>query len=169
MNIQRYTNYKLPEWKYIPGYNTHPSKMPKVRHVPKLPVNLLNFSSLNWEKSERYLYAIDLFNKQYYWEVHEVLEKLWIETGKHTQEGIFLKGIIQLSVALLKKIQNNSNGVLRLTEKAIPKINSQSGVYLGIDINDFIERYYLFVNEETDIEPIIYLQINNLDLSVSLV
>ncbi len=160
--IHRYTNFRFPVQAYISSCHQHPNKTPKIKHIPELPDSVLKFSAVNWQKSVRYLYAIDLFNHQYYWEVHEVLEKLWLETGKNTPEGIFLKSIIQLAVALLKKIEGNKNGTLRLTEKAIPKINTQTGVYLGIDIEVFTTQYQLFIDDKTDTQLVITLQFSNL-------
>ena len=157
-NIHRYTKFALPSWRYIPKYDQHPNKNPHINHIPKLADTALKFSSENWQKSKRYLYAIDLFNHQYYWEVHEVLERLWLESGKKSPEGIFLQGIIQLSVALLKKIQLNTTGTLRLTKKTLPKLHSQQGIYLGIDIEAFIEQYKLFIDDKTATQLVITLQ-----------
>ena len=156
--IQRYTSFSLPAWRYIPKFEIHPNKNSHIEHIPQLPDTATKFSAKSWKNSECYLYAIDLFNHQYYWEVHEVLEKLWLETGKKSPEGIFLQGIIQLSVALLKKIQSNTTGTLRLTKKALPKLRSQQGVYLGINIESFIEEYKLFIDDKTATQFVITLQ-----------
>ncbi len=156
--IQRYTSFSLPACRYIPKYNVHPKKNPQIEHIPRLPDTTLKFSAQNWQKSERYLYAIDLFNYQYYWEVHEVLEKLWLETGKKSTEGIFIQGIIQLAVALLKGIESNATGVSQLTKKALPKLHSQQGIYLGIDIEPFIEQYKLFIDDKIATQLVLTLQ-----------
>ena len=158
IEIHRYTKFSLPAWRYISKYDQHPNKNSHKEQIHGLPDTTMKFSAANWQKSERYLYAIDLFNHQYYWEVHEVLEKLWLETGKKSTEGIFLQGIIQLSVALLKKNQSNTIGTLRLTKKALPKLCSQQGVYLGIDIEAFIEEYKLFIDDKTATQFVITLQ-----------
>ncbi len=162
MKNKRYTNLPLPAWQYIPKYKIHPNKNPNKKHIPNLPENGLKFSAANWQKSEHYLYAIDLFNHQYYWEVHEVLEKLWLETGKKSPEGIFLQGIIQLAVALLKGIESNATGVSQLTKKALSKLHSQQGIYLGIDIEAFIKQYKLFIDNKTTTQLVITLQFSNL-------
>lgn len=154
----RYTNYRLPVYPYVPEFNMHPGKNIEIKHIPDLPDIAMKFSSRNWHKSMRYLYAIDLFNNKYFWEVHEVLEKLWLETGKDSPEGTFLKGLIQLAVALLKKIADNKRGLTRLTEKAIPKLNTQTGIYLGIDIDSFMKQYFLFADDKISEQPIIHLQ-----------
>ena len=155
--IHRYTDYAWPAYKYVPAFGIHPNKNSS-KHIPDLPDANNSFSASNWNHSQRYLYAIDLFNRLYYWEVHEVLEKLWMETGKDSDEGIFLKGLIQIAIALLKKIEGNNNGLVRLTKKAIPRIYSQSDVYLGLDVNDLIKKHKLFIDGEIQTPPVISLQ-----------
>jgi predicted metal-dependent hydrolase len=49
-----------------------------------------------------YLLGIDLFNRGYYWEAHEVWESLWHAAGRHGAIAAFLKGLIQLAVAGVK-------------------------------------------------------------------
>jgi len=156
--MHSYTSYRLPVYPYVPGFNIHPGKNTEIKHIPDFPDTAVKFSSKNWHESVRYLYAIDLFNNKYFWEVHEVLEKLWLETGKDSPEGTFFKGLIQLAVALLKKTAGNKRGLIRLTEKAIPKLNTQTGIYLGIDIDAFINQYLLFIDDKISEQPIIHLQ-----------
>ena len=155
---QRYTNIQLPAYKYIPKQGPHPSQLKNVVHIPELENNMGGFSNLNWSDSSRYLYAIDLFNLGYYWEVHEVLEKLWLELGKKSAEGAFIQGLIQLAVALLKHSQGNSVGVERLGKKAMPRIFSQKDIYLGIDIQVLFAQFDSFVREERVNPPQIFLK-----------
>ncbi|MBN2757637.1 MAG: DUF309 domain-containing protein [Bacteroidales bacterium] len=151
-NIQtsRYTNFDLPYWRYIPKYEQHPDKTPNRIHIPLLPESTLKFSEKTWQKSERYLYAIDLFNHKYYWEVHEVLEKIWLENNKNSKCSIFIQGIIQLSVALLKEIEDNKVGFNRLTKKSFLKLKTQKGIFLGIKIEDLINQHNSFIKGEIE-------------------
>jgi len=158
LNISRYTNINFPFKRYIPGEGQHPKDLEGQIHIPHLPESTIKFSNQTWKQSEFYLYAIDLFNHQYYWEVHEVLEKIWLKIGKTSPEGVFIQGIIQLSVAMLKKKQLNKNGVKRLADKALPKILSQHGVYLGIDIENFLANFNRFLELEEGVAPIIVLE-----------
>lgn len=160
-SVKRHTNFAFPAYRFVPGFSEHPAKNPEAKHVPDLPDTKDRFSVQNWQKSLRYLYAIDLFNNSYYWEVHEVLEKLWLESGKDSDEGVFLKGLIQIAIALLKKIEGNKNGHKRLNEKAIPRICSQSNIYLGVDVDCFIKKYSLFVDDKKTSYPIIRLQFSS--------
>ena len=152
--IQRYTLIEFPSFKYIPKLTSNPDD----DHIPIYKEPIIAFSSHTWKESETYLYAIDLFNFGYFWEVHEVLEKIWLKLGKKSPEGIFIQGIIQLSVALLKKTQSNPVGVKRLLQKAVPKILSQNGVYLGIEVEELINEFKRFIEEVTPAPPLILLK-----------
>ncbi len=144
---KRYSKIELPSYKYIPKKGPHPSQIKDLVHIPEIPDSNIDFSSKNWQQSQRYLYAIDLFNLGYYWEVHEVLEKLWIELGKKSDEGIFIQGLIQFSVALLKNNQKNLAGFKRLYDKALPNLRNQQGIFLGIDVKAFLQLSQKFMEE----------------------
>ena len=145
IDVIRYTNFELPSRKFIPGKGIHPDKDPTGPHIPKIEMDQEKLNPSNWQRSENFLYAIDLFNNGYWWEAHEVLEKLWVQTGKTTPIAIFLQGLIQISAALLKDSQSLSRGSAKLLEKGLPKIQLQTGLFLGIDGSEFaseIEAYF---------------------------
>jgi predicted metal-dependent hydrolase len=156
---QRFTNDDLPSYKYIPKQGPHPSQIKDAVHIPEIEEGLEAFSERNWCNSRRYLYAIDLFNLGYYWEVHEVLEKIWMNLGKKSEEGFFIQGLIQLAVAMLKHLQGNKMGVKRLINKSLPKIRSQKGIYLGIDIDKLADSFLEYLAGKTDTAPQIVLTI----------
>ena len=47
-----------------------------------------------------YLAYFECFNRQLYYEAHDVLEALWL-VDKHTPNGAFYKGLIQLAGAFV--------------------------------------------------------------------
>ena len=136
-HITRYSTIPLPVRKYVPGRNIHPRKHSGGSHIPPLPESQAQFDVQNWQNSIRYLYAIDLFNHEYWWEAHEVLEELWIETGRTTEIARFLQGIIQVAAALLKKLVSKNEAAGRLLTRGLSKMRQQSGHYLGIDVAQF--------------------------------
>ena len=138
-HIIRYTDFPFPCKRYLPGEDIHPSKHPSGDHMPKCRFNSISFGVQTWRDSDRYLYAIDLFNYGYYWETHEVLEEIWREIGTKTPTGLFIQGFIQIAAALIKKTQSFHRGARRLSEKGLSKIRLQSGVFLGIDVSVFSE------------------------------
>ncbi|HEY3488013.1 MAG TPA: DUF309 domain-containing protein [Gammaproteobacteria bacterium] len=113
----------------------HPKKYAGASHIPPIPLSVDAFNAQTWRCSQRYLYAIDLFNHRYWWEAHEVLEEVWLEAGRRSATGKFIQGLIQIAAALLKESQSIHKGAHRLAVSGLAKICLQSGVFLGIDID----------------------------------
>ena len=157
-NIQRYSNILFPKRRYIPGQGLHPKRDSKGSHLPEIPSSTIRFTAESWQKSEGYLYAIDLFNYGYFWEAHEVLEVLWVDAGKKTPTGIFIQGIIQVSAALLKETQSNHKGALSLADKGLLKLSSQSGVFLGLRVGSFVKEVKSFFAGRLSSPPILILK-----------
>lgn len=91
----------FPPYLFIPGRAPHPEKEGylKEKHI--------EFSG-TWEESnskawvEGWLYAIDLFNHQYFWDSHVYLEALWNMLGRKGQQPDFLKALIKISAGGVK-------------------------------------------------------------------
>lgn len=126
--------------------------------MPEIPSSTIRFAAESWQRSERYLYAIDLFNYGYFWEAHEVLEVLWFDAGKETTTGIFIQGIIQVSAALLKETQLNHKGALSLADKGLLKLCSKTGVFLGIRVESFVKEVKSFFAGKLASPPILVLK-----------
>lgn len=68
-------------------------------------------------KSDRRLSEfVRLFNNKQFFEAHEVLEELWLET--HGELRDFYKGLIQCAVALLHAGRGNTTGAINLYERS---------------------------------------------------
>ena len=75
--------------------------------------------------------GIRLFNEEYFFEAHEVLEDLWKrERGK---SKLFLQGLIQLCAAYHHFQNGNLIGAETLLERGAQKMRSYPLDYLGID------------------------------------
>ena len=60
------------------------------------------------ELDAHYLGYFDCFNRQHFYEAHDVLEELWL-ADRHGPDGSFYKGLIQLAGAFVH-IQKNRRG-----------------------------------------------------------
>ncbi|HEX5056843.1 MAG TPA: DUF309 domain-containing protein [Gammaproteobacteria bacterium] len=157
IKISRYTGIPFPDRRYLPGIRmTRPVK-DRTGHIPQIPPPAVAFDAATWNLSQRYLYAVDLFNYRYWWEAHEVLEELWLETGKRADIGKFVQGLIQISAALLKSSQPHS-GSRRLAAKGLAKLRLQSGIFLGLDVHEFGRRVEAYIMKETPAPPAIELR-----------
>jgi predicted metal-dependent hydrolase len=59
---------------------------------------------------------IDCFNRQAYFEAHEILEELWMKTNGELRD--FYKGLIQTAAVFLKLQQGKPEPAVRLAQRA---------------------------------------------------
>jgi len=130
----RYTDRPFPPYRYVPGKAPHPTRDPAGHSFNRPPVKPALFDSGQWQSCEEYLYGIDLFNHGYWWEAHEALEAVWVAAGRQTETGLFIQGLIQITVAHLKKFQGFNDVAKRMATEGLEKMKRINGVYLGIDV-----------------------------------
>jgi len=131
----------LPPYSYVPGLAPHPTSDPRghsyLVHEPPLdfPVGRLG-------EQAAYRFAIDLFNRGYYWEAHEAWEALWHAAGRSGPAADFLKGLIKLAAAGVKLREGRPAGVARHARRAgelfrsvaaSPSANEAAGFGLSLD------------------------------------
>jgi len=75
--------------------------------------------------------GIRLFNEEYFFEAHEVLEDLW--KREHGKSKLFLQGLIQLCAAYHHFQNGNLVGAYTLLERGAQKMRGYPPNYLGID------------------------------------
>jgi len=75
--------------------------------------------------------GIRLFNEEYFFEAHEVLEDLW--KREHGKPKLFLQGLIQICAAYHHFQNGNLIGAETLLERGAQKMRSYPADYLGID------------------------------------
>ena len=132
---QRYSNLPFPAYRFVPGRAPHPTRDPDGHSYGKQPELLPAFQAEEWRNCIPYLYGIDLFNHEYWWEAHESLEAVWVAAGRDSQTGQFLQGLIQIAVAHLKQHQGFTDVARRMAKTGIEKIEPVGASYMGIDVN----------------------------------
>src|SRR5207244_11259054 len=75
--------------------------------------------------------GIRLFNEEYFFEAHEVLEDLW--KREHGKPKLFLQGLIQICAAYHHFQNGNLIGAETLLERGAQKMRSYPADYLSID------------------------------------
>ncbi len=132
----RYCDIPLPADRYIPGFNDRPTHSPADSYSDDIPGGL--------RKSIIFCYGVDLFNHGYYWEAHEAWEHIWIPR-RETKEGTFLKGLIQLTASVLKRLQRNFKGELKLRESSLHYLDV-SGMVEDLFLTDIRSKKFLRMN-----------------------
>jgi hypothetical protein len=145
MTPERLTSTPFPPYAYRPGRHPHPIRSP-AGHMFGKERPPSSFDPARWRESKEYLYGIDLFNAQYFWEAHEAWEGLWHALGRRGPLAAVLEGLIQIAAAHIKAEEGRMTGVTILSQKAFGRFESSmtelggGSCVMGVDLLDFRER-----------------------------
>jgi hypothetical protein len=101
----------FPPYTFVPGRVPHPVSDPAGHSFGVTPAAPPAPEPQRWEQSATYRYGIDLFNAGFYWEAHVEFESLWVVCGKKGPVADFLKGLIHLAAAGVKRLEGRPQGV----------------------------------------------------------
>ena len=99
----------------------------------------------------RYREFVRLFNRQEFFEAHEVLEDLWRETGGGDRE--FFQGLIQVAVALEHRRRGNVRGAAGVVESARRHLLPYGPSHLGVDLEGLLAETASFLDEPALARP----------------
>jgi len=91
-----------------------------------------------------------LFKNELYFEVHELLEEVWM--GEFGENRDFLQALIQIGAAYYHLENFNSTGFKLLLDNALELLNGYEGVIFGIDVNELKEKIKAAKREFVKIE-----------------
>ena len=79
--------------------------------------------------------ALNLFNKQKWYEAHDAFEEIW--NTLDGDERQIIQGILQVSVSQFHLSKGNLNGATILMGEGLGRIKSRTNIDLGIDLESF--------------------------------
>lgn len=79
---------------------------------------------------ERFRKGVEEFNRQYFFEAHDVWEELWMETSGNNR--LFYQGLIQTAVGLYHLSNGNYRGCCSQFGKALQKLDHYVPVFHGV-------------------------------------
>lgn len=85
----------------------------------------------------RYLAYFECFNRQDFFEAHEVLESLWLATQDNRRN--FYKGLIQTAAALLKIKTGKHDPARRLAARATTLLQPYAPSYEGLNVQTVLQ------------------------------
>jgi hypothetical protein len=101
---------------------------------PNVLGNAIIFDRMN--ELQQYEAGITLFNSGHFFECHDTLEELWMET--HGERRRYLQGLIQLAVGVLHATRGNFSGATSQLSKGIEKLYEYRSIYLGVDVETLV-------------------------------
>ncbi len=79
--------------------------------------------------------ALNLFNKQKWYEAHDAFEDIW--NTLDGDERQIIQGILQVSVSQFHLSKGNLNGATILLGEGLGRIKNRTNIDLGIDLGSF--------------------------------
>ena len=87
---------------------------------------------------ERFKKGLHLFNEGEYFECHEVIEDLWLETPSEDPYRDLYKGVIQAAAAIYQFERGILSGAKGLYETAVGYLGKYGPKALGLDVRKLI-------------------------------
>ncbi len=87
----------------------------------------------------RFKKGLELFNEGEYYECHEVIENLWLETPSEDPHRDLYKGVIQAAAAIYQFDRGILTGAIGLFQTSIQYLEPYSPKSLGLDVQQLIE------------------------------
>lgn len=102
------------------------------RKSPRIAERIAGFSGRGWDP--HYLGYFDCFNRQEFYEAHDVLEELWLAGGKTAANYSFHKGLIQLAGAFVHLQKDRLGPAVALFNLADANLRRYPESHDGIDL-----------------------------------
>lgn len=80
---------------------------------------------------------IECFNRQAYYEAHDVLEELWLKTSGERRN--FYKGLIQTAAASLKLQQRKPDPASRLAQRAASHLEKHRPMCERVNVDEVLD------------------------------
>jgi predicted metal-dependent hydrolase len=104
---------------------------------PAAPRNLPLYTDEEVQERLHLLHeGINQFNDRFFFEAHEILEELWMQSPWPTRR--FLQGLIQMAAAFVHFVRHEYPGTVRLLGHAHEKLSDFSPRYLGVDVDSLL-------------------------------
>jgi hypothetical protein len=131
------TSLSLPASAHVPGTGTEPDWPPlEAAKVTALQVT----TDKTWADNLAYIYGFVLLRAGFYWEAHEVWERVWLACPPNSRERALLRALIQITNAKLKCRMGRPRAASRLIVQAQHDLAdlkvAKDETYMGVVVVD---------------------------------
>jgi hypothetical protein len=133
----RYSTRPFPAYRFVPGRNPHPTRDPDGHSRDEGASPPRPWTPDEWRTLDAWRWAIDLFNREYWWEAHEALEGLWHAAGRTTPHARFVQTLVHLSAALLNRRRGHDAASRRQAARALRGLRDArrlGPILMGVDL-----------------------------------
>lgn len=96
---------------------------------------------------QRFTRGLELFNAEKFFECHDVIEELWLETDSADPYRDLYKGVIQAAAALYQFERGILSGALGLSRTAVGYLEKYAPEALGLKVSRLMEGLRLCFKE----------------------
>ncbi len=89
---------------------------------------------------KRFLEGLKLFRAKKYFEAHDVIEELWLETPRSDRYRDLYQGVIQAAAALYLLKRGPMSGALGLYKSCLKYLEKYQPKALGLDVSGLIRK-----------------------------
>jgi predicted metal-dependent hydrolase len=89
-------------------------------------------------RDPRFKKGLELFNGQEFFECHEVIEDLWLETPMEDHYRDLYKGVIQAAAAVYQWERGIASGALGLYKTSVQYLKKYEPVSLGLNVEKMV-------------------------------
>jgi len=97
----------------------------------------------------RFLQGIEEFNRQFFFEAHDLWEAIWVETPGDNR--LFYQGLIQTAVGFYHLSHGNLKGACSQFAKALAKLEKYLPEYHGLDTQALVDSLRECRNDAEDL------------------
>ena len=98
----------------------------------------------------RFKKGLELFNVQEFFECHEVIEELWLETPSNDPYRDLYKGVIQAAAAIHQWRRGIHTGADGLFKTSVVYLKKYLPGALGLDVEKMVSGLQIFFKEKKD-------------------
>lgn len=145
----------LPAYRFVPGLYPHPVRDPNGHSHRIVRAQVHPFwKPEEWPALERYLHGVDLFNRFYFWEAHEVWEALWKSHPPGSDPALFIQGLINLSASLLKLHMGAGASSQKLWTAAESRLlRFQGDPWMGVAVDRLLQEVHVYLDPAKENSP----------------
>ncbi|MFH1571382.1 MAG: DUF309 domain-containing protein, partial [Gemmatimonadota bacterium] len=124
-----------------PGRTPHPRTNPAGHSYGAAPPAAAPLVRHGWAANQSYLFGVDLYNLDFWWEAHEEWEGLWGLEPRGSTVRRYLQGLIQVAAAMIRWEEGNRRGLEGLAGRGLGYLqevaDSCGPRYTGLEVTAF--------------------------------
>lgn len=98
---------------------------------------------------ERLTGGINFFNREYFFEAHDVLEELWMDAREQTQRDLF-HGLVNIATGFYHYRMGNRNGMQSQLQKGVDKLLQVPPHCFGVNVGKLLHEAHPYLQHQDE-------------------